>query len=109
MDPSAARGYGPSPRVAFADSSTYAGSLVTTATSEELHAGDKLAGYEIEAVIGRGGMGVVYRAYDARLGRPVALKLIAPERAQDHRFRERFLVESQLAASLDHSNVVPVV
>ena len=53
-------------------------------------------------------MGVVYRAFDARLGRPVALKLIAPERAQDVRFRERFLVESQLAASLDHSNVVPV-
>ena len=53
-------------------------------------------------------MGVVYRAFDARLGRPVALKLIAPESAQDDRFRERFLVESQLAASLDHSNVVPV-
>ena len=53
-------------------------------------------------------MGVVYRAFDARLGRPVALKLIAPEKAQDERFRERFLGESQLAASLDHSNVVPV-
>jgi Protein kinase domain len=89
-------------------SSPYAGRLATTVTSEELQPGDQLAGYEIEAVLGRGGMGVVYRAFDARLGRPVALKLIAPEKAQDERFRERFLGESQLAASLDHSNVVPV-
>ena len=81
--------------------------MATTVTSE-LQPGDRLAGYEIEAVLGHGGMGVVYRAFDARLGRPVALKLIAPEKAQDSRFRERFLVESQLAASLDHSNVVPV-
>ena len=109
MDPSgAARGQGPSGQVAFSDASAYADTLVINATSDELLAGDQLAGYEIEAVVGRGGMGVVYRAFDARLGRPLALKLIAPERAQDHRFRERFLVESQLAASLDHSNVVPV-
>jgi hypothetical protein len=87
----------------------YPGPLATTlATSHELRPGDQLAGYEIEAVIGRGGMGIVYKAYDARLSRPVALKLITPERAQDGRFRERFLTESQLAASLDHSNVVPV-
>ena len=109
MDPrGAARGRGPSGQVAFSDASAYADALATTVTTEELRPGDQLAGYEIEAVIGRGGMGVVYRAFDARLGRPVALKLIAPERAQDVRFRERFLVESQLAASLDHSNVVPV-
>jgi Novel STAND NTPase 1/Protein kinase domain/AAA ATPase domain len=86
----------------------YPGALATTTTSQELQPGDRLAGYDIEAVIGRGGMGVVYRALDSRLGRPIALKLIAPERAQDERFRERFLRESQLAASLDHSNVVPV-
>jgi serine/threonine-protein kinase len=53
-------------------------------------------------------MGVVYLATDERLKRRVALKLIAPEHAADPRFRERFLRESELAASLDHSHVVPV-
>jgi serine/threonine protein kinase len=56
-----------------------------------------LSGYEIEAVIGRGGMGVVYRATDLSLQRPVALKLIAPELADDERFRRRFLDESRRA------------
>jgi YVTN family beta-propeller protein len=53
-------------------------------------------------------MGVVYRAYDPRLKRNVALKLVAPELAADPRFRERFLAESELAASLEHPNVVPI-
>src|SRR5262245_46742352 len=53
-------------------------------------------------------MGVVYKAYDPRLKRYVALKLIAPELSEDDRFRERFLAESELAASLDHPNVVPI-
>src|SRR6478672_8255094 len=53
-------------------------------------------------------MGVVYRAYDLRLKRNVALKLIAPELSRDARFRERFLTETELAASLEHPNVVPV-
>ena len=53
-------------------------------------------------------MGVVYRATDLSLERPVALKLIAPELAEDERFRERFLREPRLAASLDHPNVVPI-
>lgn len=70
--------------------------------------GDELLGYRIEALIGRGGMGVVYRAYDARLKRDVALKLIAPELAADVRWRERFLTESELAAALEHPNVVPI-
>jgi streptogramin lyase len=70
--------------------------------------GTDLAGYRIEAVLGRGGMGVVYLATDLRLERKVALKLVAPELAGDPRFRERFLRESRLAASLDHSHVVPV-
>ena len=50
----------------------------------------------------------MYRATDERLGRPVALKLVAPELATDPGFRGRFLREAQLAASLDHSHVVPV-
>jgi serine/threonine protein kinase len=53
-------------------------------------------------------MGVVYKAYDPRLKRHVALKLIAPELSEDERFRERFLAESELAASLEHPNVVPI-
>ncbi len=70
--------------------------------------GTDLAGYRFESVLGRGGMGVVYLATDLRLERKVALKLVAPELAGDARFRERFLRESRLAASLDHSHVVPV-
>ena len=76
--------------------------------SEDLRRGSTLAGYRIEALVGRGGMGVVYLASDPRLERRVALKLIAPELADDPRFRERFLRESRLVASLDHSHVVPV-
>lgn len=70
--------------------------------------GTTIAGYRLEALLGRGGMSVVYRAYDPRLKRNVALKLLAPELAQDERFRERFLRESELAASLEHPNVVPI-
>jgi serine/threonine protein kinase/DNA-binding beta-propeller fold protein YncE len=70
--------------------------------------GTDLLGYRIEALLGRGGMGVVYRAYDPRLKRNVAAKLIAPELSEDARFRERFLSETELAASLEHPNVVPV-
>jgi serine/threonine protein kinase len=70
--------------------------------------GSELAGYRLEALVGRGGMGVVFRAYDLALERPVALKILAPELAEDERFRERFLRESRLAASIDHPNIVPV-
>jgi ABC-type branched-subunit amino acid transport system substrate-binding protein/streptogramin lyase len=70
--------------------------------------GEVFAGYRIEAVVDRGGMGVVYRATDLRLDRPVALKLVAPELAGDERFRNRFLEEPRLAAALDHPNVVPI-
>ena len=67
-----------------------------------------MIGYELEELIGHGGMGVVYRATDVKLQRPVALKLIVPELAEDARFRKRFLDESRLAASLDHASVVPI-
>jgi len=70
--------------------------------------GDVFGGYRIEAVAGRGGMGVVYRAVQIDLGRPVALKLIASDRADDPGFRERFQRESRMAAAIDHPNVVPV-
>jgi hypothetical protein len=74
----------------------------------ELEPGDEFAGCRIEAVAGRGGMGVVYRATELSLGRPVALKLLAPERARDRSFRERFQRESRMAAAIDHPNVIPV-
>jgi DNA-binding beta-propeller fold protein YncE/ABC-type branched-subunit amino acid transport system substrate-binding protein len=70
--------------------------------------GTELHGYRLEALVGRGGMGVVYRAHDPRLKRDVALKLLAPELAEDAVFRERFLTESELAAGLEHPNVVPI-
>ncbi len=67
-----------------------------------------IAGYRIEEVLGRGGMGVVYRANQLALDRAVAIKLIATERAEDPVFRERFKSESRIAASIDHANVIPV-
>src|SRR5712691_4225214 len=69
--------------------------------------GTELGGYRIVEPIGRGGTSVVYRAEHVRLGRQAALKLLAPSLGEAD-FRERFLRESQLAASLDHPSIVPV-
>jgi hypothetical protein len=77
-------------------------------TVPDLLPGAEIAGCRIEAVAGRGGMGIVYRATQLSLGRPVAVKLIAPDRAGDPGFRERFERESRVAAAIDHPNVVPV-
>src|SRR3954449_2963624 len=70
--------------------------------------GSVVAGCRLEEEIGRGGMGVVYRATDQSLERTVALKLIAPELTTNPDFRERFKRESRLAASIEHPNVIPV-
>ena len=70
--------------------------------------GTEVAGYRIEGLLARGGMGVVYRATHLGLERPVALKVIARELVDREGFRERFLRESRLAARLDHPSVVPV-
>jgi hypothetical protein len=70
--------------------------------------GSEVAGYRIEELVARGGMGVVYRAIHLGLERPVALKVIARELADRDGFRERFLRESRLAARLDHPSVVPI-
>jgi serine/threonine protein kinase len=70
--------------------------------------GSVIAGHRLERLVGRGGMGVVYEAVDESLDRTVALKLIAPELAAEPGFRERFMIESRIAASLDHPNVVPI-
>jgi serine/threonine protein kinase/class 3 adenylate cyclase len=74
----------------------------------EVEIGAEFLGYRIEELIGQGGMGVVYRAYDLRLKRTVALKLVTPELALEERFRERFARETELAMSLEHPNVVPI-
>ena len=70
--------------------------------------GSTVAGYRIDGLIARGGMGVVYRATHLGLERPVALKVISRDLADREGFRERFLRESRLAARLDHPSVVPV-
>ena len=64
--------------------------------------------YRIERVLGRGGMSVVYLAEHQGLKRRVALKVLSPQLAEDPRFRERFVRESQVAASIDHPNVIPI-
>lgn len=78
-------------------------------TLRELSPGDVLAGYRIESVLGRGGMGVVYRATNLALEQVEAFKVIAWEFAADEDFRERFKRESRIAASLrSHPNVITV-
>jgi serine/threonine-protein kinase len=74
----------------------------------ELAPGTEFGAWRIDRMIGRGGMGVVYLATDVRLARPVAIKLIADDRAGDPSFRERFEREAQLTAAIDHPNVIPV-
>jgi serine/threonine protein kinase len=70
--------------------------------------GSVLAGYRLEELIGRGGMSAVYRAEHVHLGKKVALKILSAALAQDEDFRERFLRESRVAASIDHPNVIPI-
>jgi serine/threonine protein kinase len=67
-----------------------------------------VAGYQVEARIGAGGMAVVFRARDLGLGRTVALKILTLALADDHEFRERFIRESRAAAAVDHPNIIPV-
>jgi serine/threonine protein kinase len=74
----------------------------------ELEIGEELAGYRIESLLGQGGMGAVYLATHLRLGRRAALKVLLPEYAEDEDFRERFVRESQSAASLEHPSIIPI-
>jgi len=73
-----------------------------------LSPGTEFAGYRIEEMVGRGGMGVVYRAVDSTLERTVALKVIAPQHIEDPAVVSRFKSEAKLAASIDHPNVVTI-
>jgi len=71
-------------------------------------AGSRLAGYLLEEQVGEGGMAAVFRARDERLGRLVALKVLAPALAADAEFRDRFLRESRAAAAVDDPHIIPV-
>ncbi len=64
--------------------------------------------YEVEGELGRGGMGIVYRARDTRLKRTVAVKLLPPELAYRTEIKSRFLREAEMAAQLSHPNIVPI-
>jgi serine/threonine-protein kinase len=78
------------------------------AAAGDAAAGSQIASYRLEEQIGWGGMAVVYRALDVRLGRRVALKILAPEIARDDSFRQRFISESRAAAAVDHPHIIPV-
>lgn len=71
-------------------------------------ASGRIAGYRLERSIGGGASGAVYLARDGRLGRKVALKVVAPELADDAAFRARFPGEPRAAAAIGHPNIIPV-
>src|SRR3984957_3083975 len=70
--------------------------------------GEEFAGYRLLSVLGRGGMSIVFRAENPRLGNVIALKVLDPELANNDVFRSRFLEESRMAASMNHPNVIPI-
>jgi serine/threonine protein kinase len=74
----------------------------------ELAAGETLAHFRIDTKLGEGGMGIVYRAYDTRLQRPVALKVLQPEYLADPSCRHRLIREARAASALNHPNIVTV-
>ncbi|MGZ4438850.1 MAG: protein kinase domain-containing protein [Gaiellaceae bacterium] len=76
--------------------------------SETLPLGAQVAGYRISGTLGRGGMGFVYEAEHAVLGRKAALKTLLPELVQDGDFRERLVNESRTVAALDHPSIIPI-
>ena len=83
-------------------------SLLRTLSGVVLQTGSLIGNYQIEALLGQGGMGVVYEAIQLSLHRRVALKVITPELSSNDRFQERFRREARSQAALDHPNVVTV-
>ena len=81
-------------------------SSVPPPTPEEI--ADRFPQFEILECLGRGGMGVVYRARQKSLNRPVAIKILAPERAGETRFAERFAREAKILAQLNHPHIVTI-
>ena len=70
--------------------------------------GRTLAHYQIQEKLGEGGMGVVYRALDARLQRPVAIRLLSSEAVADSERKRRFVQEARTASALNHPNIITV-
>ncbi len=73
-----------------------------------LSPGDRIGAYEVVSLLGKGGMGEVYRARDAKLNRDVAIKVLPPELAADADYRTRFEQEAQVLASLNHPNIAAI-
>jgi serine/threonine protein kinase len=76
--------------------------------SDGFSVGSHIAGYRLDEQIGAGGMAVVFRATDERLGRQVALKILAPELTRDSDFRQRFIMEARAAAAVDDPHIIPI-
>src|SRR4051794_15515197 len=92
------------------DDATSVGGVVRPPLSESavIPHGAEIAGYRIGPQLGRGGMGVVYKARHIRLDRAAAVKVLTPALAHNDEFRSRFIAESQMAATLQHPNVITV-
>ncbi len=83
-------------------------SIAGVSAAPTLPVGADVGPYQIDDTIARGGMAVVYRATDRRLGRPVALKVLATEPGRSTELRERFLREARFASAIDHPHIVPI-
>ena len=70
--------------------------------------GNKISHYKIQSKIGEGGMGVVYKAEDMKLGRTVAIKFLPAHLASSAENKTRFLQEAKAAASLNHPNILSI-
>jgi hypothetical protein len=95
------------PGITIEDRSTDS-SVPGGAGGDQLTPGLVVGGYRIEGLLGRGGMGQVYRAHQLSMNRPVAFKVLSPRLATDPSFRERFLREARAAGRLHHPNLISV-
>src|SRR6186997_73812 len=81
---------------------------MTTNSKREIAPGTRLGPYEVLSLIGAGGMGEVYKAFDKRLNRAVAIKVLPAHFAQNPEMKERFERESKTVAALSHPNILAI-